>query len=282
MWNVGDSPDAFVVGIRSMSESIPSRQKATGKGASGAADSLAEVFDPALARGERAAVRGKMAEYVIVGLVVAFLAGYEWLRWVMRTELHPLWMTAFAACIALYCALRIWWLRSRMVALQAGQMLWRLMEVDFSHLGERGYYVFDGVLDGRGLPLGPVLVGPSGVYSLTVRNSPPTGRPFERADHVNRRELRLAGRPAFADPLGAARSAARRVSAFLGGVGVEAGAVMPVLVLPGWKLGTVPASAERDVLVVSERTLASEVLARPMVLEPKDLLALCEVLRPAA
>lgn len=281
MWHVGDSPGDFVVGSRSMSETIPSRKKAIGGGASGTADHLSEVFDPALARGERAAVRGKMAEYVIVGLVVAFLAGYEWLRWVMRTELHPLWMTAFAACIALYCALRIWWLRSRMVALQAGQMLWRLMEVDFSHLGERGYYVFEGVMDARGLPLGPVLVGPSGVYSLTVRNSPPTGRPFERADHVSRNELRLAGRPAFADPLGAARSASRRISTFLGGAGVEARLVVPVLVLPGWKLGSVPAAAERDVLVVSERTLASEVLARPVVLEPKDLLAVCEVLRPA-
>ena len=265
-----------------MSEPIPTRQTGAGRVAAGASDSLVEVFDPALARGERAAVRGKMAEYVIVSLVVAFLAGYEWLRWVMRTELHPLWMTGFAACIALYCALRVWWLRSRLVALQAGQMLWRLMEVDFSQLGERGYYVFDGVLDGRGLPLGPVLIGPSGVYSLTVRHSPPTGRLFERADHVNRRELRLGGRPAFADPLGAARSSARRVSMFLDGVGVDGGTVVPVLVLPGWKLGVVPAAEERDVLVVSERTLASEVLALPQKLEPKSLVGLCEVFRPSA
>jgi hypothetical protein len=245
------------------------------------ADSLTEIFDPSLARGERSAVRGKIAEYLIVALVVAFLAGYEWLRWVMRTELHPLWMTAFAVIIALYCVVRAWWLGARLRALQAGQMLWRMMSVDFSHLGERGYYLFDGVLDAQGLPLGPVLVGPSGVYSLMVRSAPPTGRPFEKADHLSRSELRMGGRPAFADPLGGARAAARRVGGFLQGRGVEPVVVTPVLVLPGWRIGSTPAVSERDVLVVSERTLAAEVLAQPTRLEPKAILNLCEALHPA-
>jgi hypothetical protein len=244
-------------------------------------ESLTEVFDPALARGERAALRGKLTEYVIVALVVVFLAAYEWLRWVMRTELHPVWMTLFAVCIALYCVVRAWWLGGRLRALQAGQQLWRLMSVDFSKLGERGYYLFDGLMDGQGLPLGPVLVGPAGVFTLTVRTSPPSGRPFEKADHVDRTRLRLGGRPAFADPLGGARSAARRVAAFLESRGGAVVKVSPVLVLPGWRIGRKPAEEERDVLVVSEKTLATEVLAQPPRLEPKDILGLCEALHPA-
>lgn len=246
-------------------------------------ESLTEVFDPVLAHGERSALRGKLAEYVIVALVVAFLAGYEWLRWAMRTEIHPVWMTLFAICIGLYCLVRAWWLGARLRALQAGQQLWRLMSVDFSKLGERGYYLFDGLVDGQALPLGPVLVGPAGVFSLTVRTSPPSGRPFEKADHVDRSILRLGGRPAFADPLGGARSASRRVAAYLEGRGVAAATVCPVLLLPGWRIGSKPsAEAERDVLVVSERTLAVEVLARPPHLEPKEILQLCEALHPAA
>lgn len=248
----------------------------------GGAESFGEVFDPALARGERAAVRGKITEYVIVALVVTFLAGYEWLRWVMKTELHPMWMTGFAVCIAFYGLVRAWWLGGRLRALQAGQMLWRLMSVDFSRLGERGYYLFDGVLDSQGLPLGPVLVGPSGVYSLTVRTSPPTGRPFERADHLGRSELRLGGREAFADPLGGARAGSRRVAGYLERRGVPAIRVTPVLVLPGWRMGSKPSTEDRDVLVVSEKTLAAEILAQPVLLEPKMILNLCDALHPAA
>lgn len=240
-------------------------------------ESLAEIFDPAMARGERAALRGKVAEYLIVALVVAFLAGYEWLRWVMRTELHPLWMTAFALCIALYCSVRAWWLWARLRALQTGQHVWRTMGMDFSLLGERGYYLFDGEVDERGTPLGPVLIGPGGVFSLTVRTSPPTGSPFEKAKQVGRSELRLGRRPAFADPLGGARSAARRVANHFRVVTGEEVSVTPVLVLPGWRIGGAPTADERDVLIVSETTLAAEVLSCPPQLEPKEILGYCDV-----
>jgi hypothetical protein len=245
-----------------------------------APDSLAVVFDPALARGERAALRGKIIEYVIVALVVVFLAGYEWLRWAMRTELHPLWMTAFALCIAAYCGARVWWLGARVRALQAGQLLWRSMHVDFSLLGERGYYLFEAVVDRQGVPLGPVLIGPTGVFALTVRTSLPTGRPFEKADHVGRTELRFGGRPAFADPLGGARQAARRLAGHLMQLAGKETSVTPVLVLPGWRMGSKPPVAERDVLVVSETTLAREVLDWPVRIEPKEILRLCDLLKP--
>ncbi|MFN0129206.1 MAG: hypothetical protein ACKV19_21260 [Verrucomicrobiales bacterium] len=256
--------------------------KADGRDAARVPESLSEVFDPALARGERAAVRGKLTEYVIVALVVGFLAGYEWLRWVMRAELHPIWMTLFAFCIALYCLARVWWLSGRLRALQSGQGLWDSLVVDFSELGERGYYLFDGIRDMHGLPMGPVLVGPTGVFSLTVRTSPPTGRPFEKADHVDRHKLRLGGRPAFADPLGGARRMAQRVSAVLVLRGAGELPVVPMVVLPGWRMGSRPAEDARDVLVVSEETLAREVLNQPGHLEPKAILEVCEALRPAA
>jgi len=222
-----------------------------------------------------------MTEYIIVALVVVFLAGYEWLRWVMRTELHPVWMTLFALCIALYCLAHVWWLRGRLRALQSGQLMWDLLAADFSQLGERGYFLFDGVVNEQGLPLGPVLIGPAGVFSVTVRHAPPSGRPFEKVDHIGRSELRVGGRAAFADPLGSARRAAQRVRTHLVSRGLEGVRVWPVLVLPGWRIGNKPEESERDVMVASESTLAAEVLRHPSVLEPKAILEVCEVLRPA-
>lgn len=96
-----------------MSESPPSSTKPHGRDAARMPDSLSEFFDPMVARGERAALRGPLTEFVGVALVV-----------------------------------------------------------DFSALGERGFYLFDGQRDTHGLPPGPVLIGPTGVFSLTVRTSP--------------------------------------------------------------------------------------------------------------
>jgi hypothetical protein len=193
--------------------------------------------------------------------------------------MHPVLITVFAACIAAYCLLRIGLLRPRLRALKAGRQLWRLMSLDFAKLGERGFYLFDGIADADGSLLGPVLVGPSGVFSLIIRSNPPTGRIFERIDHLASSTLRLGGRPAFADPLGQARGLGARLARFLDDRGLPGVPVTPVLIFPGWRIGKTPDPAERDVLVVSEKTLLAEIASLPDRLEPKEILGLCTVLR---
>ncbi len=237
------------------------------------------LFDPQAARGEEYEARRKKIEYVVVSLVVIYLAGYEWLRWWMKTPVQPIWLTVFAACIVGYCLLRIGLLRLQSRARHAARYVWERLTPEFARLGERGFYVFEGLTDWQGALLGPILVGPSGVYSLSVRTTPPTGSFFEKVHHLDADTLRLGPRRAFADPLGSARRAARRVAVYLEQRGVPGAAVTPVLIFPGWRMGQVPPGGQRDVLVVNEKTLAAEVLGRSPALEPKDLLALTEALK---
>jgi hypothetical protein len=236
-------------------------------------------FDPEAARSEQSAIREKIIEYAIVAFVVLFLAGYEWLRTLVQAPMHPVLITVFAACITVYCVIRIWLLGPRLRALKAGRQLWRLMSLDFAKLGERGFYLFDGILDTEGSLLGPVLVGPTGVFSLVIRTNLPTGKAFEKIDHLGVSTLRLGDRPAFADPLGQARNLAARLARFLADRGLPGVAVTPVLIFPGWRIGRKPEPDQRDVLVVSEQTLFSEIVAQPGSLEPKTLLSLCSALR---
>jgi hypothetical protein len=233
-------------------------------------------FDPAVARNEATRIKGNMLEYAVVACVVIFLAGYEWLRrWVGLPQ--PLWwMTMFAVAIAGYCAVRVGLLRRRLLALQAGDRMWQAMHVDLDSLGEKGFYLFDGLVDGTGLILGPVLAGPTGIFSLNIRSNPRTGRLFEKVEHVDSRTLRIAGRPAMADPLGQARQAAERVRCLLEDRGVTGLAVTPLLIYPGWNLSRPPPPSERDVIVANEKTLAPEVMSGPPRLEPKQLIPVCE------
>lgn len=244
-------------------------------------DVMPAVFDPHGAQSEQLSLRGKVIEYALVGLVAVFIAGYEWLRTILKDALHPMWMTALAACFVAYCTARIALLQPRLRALKAGRHFWELMALDFSRLGEKGYFLFDGLKDSQGVLLGPVLAGPSGVYSLAIRTNPPTGRVFEKINHLDGSTLRLGRRAAFADPLGQARLAARRVGLFLQERGIDGIALTPMLIFPGWKMGKSPSGEERDVLVANEKTLAHEVLSRPAILEPKEIQALCEIFQTA-
>ncbi len=237
---------------------------------------LSHVFDPQVLRSEHAALRGKIVEYCLVAVIVLGIAGYEWLRTVISMPQQPLVMTVFALLIVAYCAMRIGILWPQFRSVKGGQNLWRMMMVDFAALGEKGFYLYDGLRDADGTALAPVLVGPKGVFTLVIRTNPPTGRLGEKIEHLDNQTLHVGGRPAFADPLSQARVAAQRVASLLARAEVECDRVWPVLLYPGWKITGSP--ADRDVLVTSEKSFVQEVTSVPGALEPKQILALTEVL----
>ncbi|MGI8602698.1 MAG: hypothetical protein ACR2OZ_06815 [Verrucomicrobiales bacterium] len=235
-------------------------------------------FDPALARNEAAQLKGKVFEYAVVALVVIFISTYEWLRKLIGLPQQLMEITVFALAVAGYCALRIWLLWQRVRALQSAQRGWRMMEGDFESLGEHGFYLFDAVHDAAGSNLGPVIAGPTGIFSLSIRSNPRTGALFEKVEHVDARTVLIGGRPGLADPLRQARKAAAGVQSFLESQGLKDFPVTPILLYPGWKLARPPALEERDVIVTNEKTLASEVEDCPRILEPKHLIPICEAL----
>jgi hypothetical protein len=258
----------------SETKSAPSRETARPEGSG----LVSLFFDPALARNEATQLKGKMLEYGIVALVVLFIAAYEWLRRLIGLPQQLVWIVLFAFGIAAYCAVRIALLHRRLRALSGGENLWHSMRADFDSLGEHGFYLFDGLKDARGLNLGPVLVGPTGVFSLNIRSNVRSGALFEKIDHVDSRSLLIAGHPALADPLGQARASAERVRMWLESRGSANVPVSPMLVYPGWNLGRRPPDADRDVIVANEKTLASEVLSFPRRLEPKHIIPICQAL----
>lgn len=237
------------------------------------------LFDPHYARSEQQELRRKQIEYIVVAFVVTYLAIYEWLRWLVQAPMQPAALSLFAAGIVTYCLARIAILRWKRRALFAAQHLWEALAPAFNQLGSHGFYVFEGLTDRSGALLGPILVGPTGVYCLTIKTTPPTGRLLEKVDHLDTTTLRTGGRPAFGNPLELARNTAQRLETFLCQSGVPGISATPVLVFPGWRMGQQPPEEQRDVLVANETTLAREVLERPSVLEPKDILAVSDALK---
>ncbi len=235
-------------------------------------------LDPITGRSELHQIKGRAVEYVVVMVFVSFLAGYEWLRWAFDIPYQPIWISVFALCIVGYALFRLMLLRPRVRVLEEGQQTWKMILVDFESLGHKGFLLFDGVTDLQGLELGPVLVGPSGVYSISIRSNAMEGKLFERIEHTDRETLLVGSRPALGDPLGQARVAAARLKRFLEANGAGGVPVQPIIAFPGWPLGGKPAAEERDVWVVNEQTLATEVLLAPGHLEPRDIILVSQVL----
>lgn len=244
-------------------------------------DAAQLIFSPQRARSETMRLRGKILEYALVGGFVVALAAYEWLRQMIRLPQPLLGLTLFAAALAGYCGVRIALLIPRLRTLRRGRQAWRSLQIDIDQLTQRGFYLFERVQDEAGMELGPVLAGPSGIYPLSIRSNARRGGLFETVEQPDSQSLLIDGRPPLGDPLAQARAAAERLERLLASRNLPAAPVIPVLVYPGWKIGQ-RARGEPEVLLTSEKDLAAEILRRPSVLEPRELIPLCEGLSQLA
>ena len=240
------------------------------------------IFDPGKARDERAQLRGRMAEYAVVAAAVTFLAAYEWLRALIDLPQSPLWITFFAVLIVAYCAVRVTLLRPKLLAASMDGRTWEAFRQDFGGLGEHGYLFFASPADESGSSLGPVLVGPTGVYSICFRSNRPTGRLLEKVEAVDGDTLHVGGRPALGNPLGLARAMAGRLAHWLAAHGYDDVPVQAVLLYPGWTIGKQLPEAERDVLLANEKTFSVEVQSGPTQIQPRCLIGLGELLAQAS
>lgn len=244
---------------------------------------LKSISEPAISlpgdtvkEGARAALYGRITEYSLVALFVLFLAVYEWVRKMMKTEPQPVLVSFFAGGLFIYALVRIWLIVPKIKALNRDKRgRERLGEV-LNELGELGYYSFRGLVDDYGAVIGTVLVGAQGVFVLETKTYSRRGAPLERVEGVGNDRVLISGNEAIGNPMRQARASARRVQTILEKKTHEAFEVRPVLIFPGWTIGRTDESS--DVWIVNEDTLAPKLKGSPK-LEAREVLLICEVLQ---
>jgi hypothetical protein len=230
----------------------------------------------------RAGLAGKMAEYVLVALIVLMIAGIEVGRWYFNTPPQPLWVCVFAAGVILYAALRVWLIVPQLQVLGRELEARRLLRSAVERLCGKGYVLFDGVTSARGWSLGSVLAGPTGVFCVVPRFIP-RGRDLrEQVAHLDNVSLKIAGRDVLANPLEQARRAAAGLYELLAAAGLDTVPVQPVVVFPGWTVQRPAGFADPEVLVTGDQLLEETIRGASGQMEPREMIAVSELLAKAA
>ena len=230
------------------------------------------LFDDREPRERRAALLGRIAEYGLVSLILIVLAGMEIGRWYFNAPPQPLLMGMFAGGVILYSAVRVALILPQVRVLNRERHARRDLREVLSRLCSRGYMLFDGV-KGNGGRSFSVLVGPTGVFSLTRRIVPRGTDLSESIECGADGRITVGGREMLADPLGQAAQAAADLRMVLESGNLAGTGVRPVLVFPGWNVIERRAPEERGVLVVSEWTLTEEIQGVSATLEPAGMIA---------
>ncbi len=224
---------------------------------------------------------GRIAEYVLMASFVVCMAVYEWIRSIFNQPPQPAMLTMFAGLMILYAGARAWLLWPRLRALKAVANGHRELRHEIEGLGGRGYFFFEPPRRDRSVvPSGAVLVGPNGIFALTVRSFSRGENPYEKIRHKMDGSLTVAGREALASPLKQAERVTEWVRVLLDSATGKKYAITPVLACPGWKIANAKSEVGRDVVVVNENTFVETILGSGggERLQAHDVIAICEAL----
>jgi hypothetical protein len=240
------------------------------------------LFDEREGGERRSQLMGRIAEYVLVALVVLVIAGIEVGRWYFDTPPQPVWVCAFALGVTGYSLLRVWMILPQVRVLSREREASRLLKAAVEGVCAKGYVLFEGVTGPRGWSLGSVLAGPTGLFCVITRFVPHGHDLSEEVEHVDDITLKIGRHAVLADPLDQARRAASGLYELLAAEGLDTVPVQPVVVFPGWTVKRAASLTDPEVLVTGDQMLESTIRESAGRMEPREMIAVSQLLEKAA
>lgn len=222
-----------------------------------------------------------VAGYVYYALAVWAVILWEFARRWLPGRLHVGILIFFATGISIYCGFRLWRLRRDIRNLKQADKAERHVSDLLRPLRGKDYVTFDDLMDesaGWKSNIDHVVVGPGGVFAIETKGYSVFGS--GRVEIGKDALLRLSNREAYGDPLGQARSSARKIFQHLKSCMRQDFFVQPVLVFPGWQIA-MPKS-ESGVVVLNDGTIDEFFSARERVLTNAQITDICSHLDRSA
>ncbi len=236
------------------------------------------VFDESRSLERRSGLIARIAEYLLVSLIVGVIAGIEVGRWYFKTPPQPMLVCAFALGVTGYALLRVWMILPQLRVLAREREARYLMKGVVERLCAKGFMLFEGVTGSRGFSLGSVLVGPTGVFCLIPRFLPRGRDLTEVVEQVDDERLKIGDREVLADPMDQARRAVAGLYELLAAEGLETVPVRPVVVFPGWTVRQTAGIEEPEVLATGDQGLEDLIRHYEAKLEPRLMIAVGQLL----
>jgi hypothetical protein len=109
-----------------------------------------------------------IGSYIMVGMVFAFLAVFEWIRFLLKWPPQPKLFTAMAVLVCCLALIKVKLIRRKVRSLNLAQEGEKAVGQFLEGLREKGYKVFHDIAGGK-FNVDHVLIGPSGVYVIETK-----------------------------------------------------------------------------------------------------------------
>jgi len=212
-------------------------------------------------------IKWDMLSFLLVPLLLVFLAIWEWWRWYLKSPPHPIPATILAIILLGYCIPKFFKLRRRRRDIKLGRDGERVVGQSLEDLRQQGYSVFHDVV-GKNFNVDHVIVSQRGIFSIETKT-------YRKPTKVNSKvtfngeNILVAGKAIDPSPVEQARASAKwlRCDVLHKSTG-KWFPVRPVVVFPGW---WVEEQKNTEVWVLNPERLQSYIAGEPEILTEEDM-----------
>ncbi len=204
-------------------------------------------------------------------VVLCFVwVGFEWFRWFMKANPHPLLFTAILLPWAGFSVFKLYRIKQRIKRVRMARDGEKAVGQFLSDLREQGYRTYHDVI-GTGFNVDHVIISDRGIYTVETKtySKPESGRPTIIFDGE---QLKI-NNTAFAQPdaITQAQAQAKWLRSLLKESTGKDFVVKPVIVFPGWFIETTPAAKSSPVWVLNPKALPGFLNHQPKSLAQDDV-----------
>ncbi len=203
-------------------------------------------------------------------LVFAFgLLIYEWVRWLLNTDVHPLVVTLLLIPWMIFLVFKLYrikQLRQRLKMARDGE---KAVGQYLSDLREQGHRVYHDVI-GKSFNIDHVIVSDRGIFTVETKtySKPPSGRPTLVFDGE---QITRNGKALQKDALQQAQAQAKWVHDLIQETTGRDLPVKPVVVFPGWFIEKTTGAKTSPVWVLNPKALPTFLENEPQRIPAEDV-----------
>jgi hypothetical protein len=208
-----------------------------------------------------------IGSYIMIGMVFAFLAVFEWLRFLLKWPPQPKLFTVSALLVCFFAWIKVRQIRRRVRILRQAEEGEKAVGQYLEPLREKGYKVLHDIVAGS-FNLDHVLIGPSGVYVIETKTiSKPNGR--EGVVEYDGEKVTVAGFSPDRDPIIQAKAESQWLEDFIKESTGKSFRVRSVVLYPGWFVNKQPKGSE--VWVLNPKALPAFLENERSTMSPEDV-----------
>lgn len=207
--------------------------------------------------------------YVIICLLIVYVAGYEWWRYFKNPSPSPIHYTIIAVIVILFSIYKLRKILKKVENLKQGRDGERAVGQFLDNLRENGYRIFHDII-GENFNIDHVIISKKGIFVIETKtySKPENGN---SKIYFDGKKLKIESLGETTKPINQVNASSNWLKSLLIETTGKKFTVKPVILFPGWFVHTTKEGKRSNIWVLNPKALPTFIENQPDIISQEDL-----------